>query len=353
VNTKIYLPDFAPKIISTKTNNKQYNLGWALSGETILVGRRKDKYSNIYYKNFLTVPKGKFCLYYYWSCGRNQSSNINKGTRCKYLILPKSIPADALTLNALGLLQAEMTKHSIKYNNIIFSNSNPDIINTIAKFFERLGVSKDCWKWSISFNFKLKIEETPNESHLRETRALKYWRSKTVINKNNNQNKSIQYTGNRKYVNMRKDTKIYGTLRICYSNIILYQLILNVLEKIRPIILTQSKLGKYFLQGLVAGEGNVKLTKFGSVDSIRIGSTNLEEKQLYKQYLELLEIESHIEDNYICINNQRNFLKIFEHDLFKLHNERKTKFLNGLVAFKHIPDDVKEKFANVKRQIYI
>lgn len=107
-----------PKEILTKTGNKIYQLQIAYPGEKVFVANTKDKYHDIWYPKYITVSEGTILLHYSWPAGRNQSQDKNTGFRCNYLILPRYIPLDQLTMNALGLLQAEMTKGNIRKSNL-------------------------------------------------------------------------------------------------------------------------------------------------------------------------------------------------------------------------------------------
>lgn len=350
VNKILYLNSLIPKKIYTKSGNKIYPLNVAGSGDSVLISNRKHKHRNIYIKNYLKVPKNRTCLYYYWPAGKNQNHSINNGIRCKYSLIPSFIPSDKLTFNALGLLQAEMTKHTKRASTIIFTNSDPNLINIVIRFLERLSISRNSLKWDITFNFKLKNVENEKETSKRESEALTFWLKNTLINKDKKHNKFIFYSGNKNYKNMRKDTIRMGSLRICYNNIIIYQLILNLLTSIDKII-NNKKCLVWYMQGLIAGEGDIKLTKTKSIDSVRIGCVNLNEKRLYKKFLGRLGIKSQIEKNYISINNQRNFIKLYNYRLLDLHQRRYNKFINGLASYKYIKRDIKKDFDNVIKKI--
>src|SRR3989344_7971267 len=92
-----------PKEILTKTGNKICQFHIAYPGERVLVTNTKDKHHNIWYPNHITVTEGTILLYYSWPAGKNQSQDKNTGFRCNYLILPRHIPLDQLTMNTLGL----------------------------------------------------------------------------------------------------------------------------------------------------------------------------------------------------------------------------------------------------------
>lgn len=338
-----------PKQILTKTGNKGYPLHIAYPGEQVLVKKTKDKWKDIYHSKYITIPEGKICVWYAWPAGRNQNQDKNTGLRFKYLLLPGKIPLDKLTLNALGLLQAEMTKYKRAINNLSFTNSEPLIINTVIEFFKRFGVEEKDWTWSIYSNFKLKEQETIKETKQREEQAEKYWLENTKISKAKRSNKCIQYTGNKKYSNMRKSTVQMGSLRINYPNIILCQFTLEFLEKIKQFLVPEPV--RYYLQGLFAGEASVHLTKSGSINDVNVGAMPLEEKQFYTECLKVLGITSTIEQNCLRIHNLKNLIKIYSNDLLAIHPVRKKKFLEGLVNFKHIPKILKVEYYSIKKEV--
>lgn len=346
---RLDLAKIAPKQILTKSGNKSYPLKVSYQGEKVLIANTKDRHNGTYTKSYLRVPKNKVCLWYKWPAGRNQYQRKNTGYRFKYLLIPKQILLDKLTLNALGLLQAEMTKYTRRASNIIFTNSEPNLINVVVAFFKRFDVNENNWSWTIVFNYKLKNQENLRETKHREKQAREFWLKNTKIDLKKKRKKIFQYTGNKKYRNMRKDTNIYGNLTISYSNIILYQLILEILSKIK--LNLARKETKYYLQGIFAGEGSIKLTKFKSIDNVNVGAGERVEQDFYANCLKTLNIISSLEKNCVKIHNLKHFLKIYKYRLFELHPKRNRKFLNGLKKFKQIPDNLKGEYLNVKNEL--
>ena len=238
----------------TKLNAKQLRV--SKPNEKILIRKTKHKYKNSYKNTHIIVPQNKICTWYKWPAGRNQSSKKNTGFRYKHLLIPQIIPCDKLTLNALGLLQAEMTKHTKRSSSIIFTNSDPNLINTVINFFKRFGIQENEWSWNISFNFKLKSFETSRETKQREDKALSFWLENAKIESSRKRKKSLLYTGNKSTKSFDEGTMTNGSLIICYSNIILYQVVLNILNRINDLLFEspttpiggtkQSGFGKHF-----------------------------------------------------------------------------------------------------------
>jgi len=352
-NEQLDLTKIIPKYIFTK-NGKRYPFYISYAGKQVLISKAKKKHSQDYIKKYIKVPKNKICLWYYWFAGKNQNQSKNNGIRFNYLITNRYIILDKLTLKALGLLQAEMTKSNGLLSSIIFVNSQPELINIIMKFFEKYyHIKKINWAWNISFNYKLKNEEVRKETNLREKLATKFWEKSCKLHNNKKLINFIYYTGNKKYTRMSPNTKKYGSVRILYSNLLLNRLILNILNSIKKVI-QNNNLIVFYLQGLFAGEGDIKLTSSGSIDSVRLGCTNLKEKKYYIKLLKRLQIKSKLEENYICVNNRKNFIKMYKLGLLKLHQQRYKKFLNGFLKFRYNPTQnyLKEQLINIKKEIY-
>jgi hypothetical protein len=343
------LSKIVPKEILTKSGNKQYQLNVSLSGETILISITKDKHKDIWYPKWIKVPNNSICLWYSWPSGRNRSQNINSGRRYKYLLLPKLIPLDKLTLNALGLLEAEMTKGNLRKSNLSFTNSEPEVINTVMRFFRRFGLNKEDWSWSIVSNFKLKNYEEKYQTIEREQKALTYWLKYTSISPKKAVNKFIQYIGNKTTMNIHPKTIITGSLRIDYSNIILFQLIRKILIDIRNIL--TAGVVSYYMQGIIAGEGSIHPSIFGSIGSISVGAIKRKDQEFYVNNLKMLEITSSCEMNCTRVTSLENFLKIYDYDLLQLHPIRRAKFNKHLSNFKQIPKRLKVKYASIRKEV--
>lgn len=339
-----------PKEILTKTGNKIYQLHIAYPSEKVLVANTKDKHHDIWYPKYIAVPEGTILLHYSWPTGRNQSQEKNTGFRCNYLILPRYIPLDKLTMNTLGLLQAEMTKGNIRKSNLSFTNSEPNLINIVMIFFNRLGIKHADWSWGTTFNFKLKRIETEAETAERELKSKDYWLQYSDVDASRIRNKPFQYTGNKHCENMWKKTMRFGSLGINHSDIILYQIVRKILDNVESLLIDRSTIIHY-LQGIFAGEGSVKPTKYGSLCDVNVGAVVLEDRIFYAACLLKLGIPSSFEKNCIRIHNMENFLKIHQYRLLELHPERQAKFLHHLSRYKQIPQRLKASYSSFKEEV--
>ena len=345
------LSKIIPKNIYTKSGNKTYRLHISYQGERILIANPKDKHHDIWYPQHITVPPGKICVWYSWPAGRNQSKVGNCGKRYNYLLIPRFLPLDKLTMNALGLLQAEMTRGELRKSTLSFTNSEPNLINVVMEFFKGFKIEPLDWSWNITFNYKLKEYEDLQQTSRRELESESFWHINTSINQNNKGNKIIFYTGNKKYRNMRKGTMQFGSLKINHSDIILYQLIRNLLEEIKNMVSIETS--SHYLQGIFAGEGCVQPTVFGSLDNVNVGAVVKEDQLFFAKCLELLNISCSLAPTYIKIHNLKNFLKIYHYNLLELHPVRHKKFLTCLSQFKQIPQELKAEYYFIREKVII
>lgn len=346
-----------PDRILTKSGNKIYKLNITLPRGKVLISRAKEKHGSNYIKKWVKVPDESICIWYSWPSGRNQSSDKNNGVRFKYFILPRFIPLDDVTLIALGLLEAEMETSQKRANMVSFTNSEPNLVNYIIRFFERLGIKTLDWHWYITFNFKLMSYESVETTRLREKLAEEYWLANTPISPLMKTRKYFQYTGNKKCINMRDNTVRWGSLRIACFDTILRAVIINLLKNIKTLLLktNDENIIKYYMQGIFAGECDVKRTQSGSVDSVRIGCMDTFNKNLYKKCLKKLRIRVSKDDsNSVYINNKENFYKVYKLGLISLHPVRYKKFLIGLLKFKKFnksEGSIKEKLMDIRYEI--
>lgn len=207
---KFDISEHLPKFITAKNGKHKFKLSIAAENMKVIIAKFKPKHKNYYAFKEIVVPKDHILPWYSWKCGGNQSTKKNNGIRFVHLLLPKFLLADNLTMNAIGLLQAEMTK-SDGLSSVIFTNSEPNLVNTIFEFFQRFGISKSLWRWDITFNFKLLRNETEEEKSVRESQSLNFWLSKCGLDISKSHYKIFYYTGNRNYVNMKNDTVRTGS----------------------------------------------------------------------------------------------------------------------------------------------
>jgi len=345
------LSRIVPKNIYTKSGDKTYRLHISYQGERILIANPKDKHHDVWYPQHITIPNGKICLWYSWPSGRNQSQINNSGKRYNYLIIPRFLPLDKLTMNALGLLQAEMTRGKLRKSTLSFTNSEPNLINVVMELFKRFKIEPLDWSWNITFNYKLKEFEDSEKTLQREQESEKFWHLNASINQNSKCNKIFFYTGNKKYKNMRKCTMRLGSLKISHSDIIFYQFIRQLLEEIK--LVASKEVIQYYLQGIFAGEGCVRQTIFGSLDNVNVGAVNKEDQLLFARHLNVLGIICSIQPNCVKIHNLKNFIKIYHHQLLCLHPVRQKKFLECLSKFKQIPQELKAEYYFIREKVII
>lgn len=200
------------------------------------------------------------------------------------------------------------------------------------------------------FNFKLKRNEIEAETLDRELKSKAYWLQYSDVSASKIRNKPFQYTGNKHCENMWEKTMRCGSLRIDYSDIILYQIVRKTLDDIENLLIDQGTI-IYYLQGIFAGEGSVKPTKYGSLNDVNVGAVVLEDQKFYAACLLKLGIPSSFEKSCIRIHNMENFLKIHQYGLLELHPQRKAKFLHHFSRYKQIPQRLKASYSSFKEEV--
>jgi len=100
---------------------------------------------------------------------------------------------DTSTLISIGLLEADMTRGG---NNLVFSNSEPTIINHVLSWFNRnFSIPKSKWRWSIQFNKKIVRTESSLKIKARELASFLFWIKNTGINEHKHFPKWTIYRG--------------------------------------------------------------------------------------------------------------------------------------------------------------
>jgi hypothetical protein len=192
---------------------------------------------------------------------------------------------------------------------------------------------------------------------MREELAKNFWMKNTFISPFMKIKKVFIYTGNRRNLNFDPDTIRRGTLKISYYDIILRKIILKLLKEIKKTILKRKDktMVKNYMRGIIAGEGSVKLSKSGAIDSVAIGSMNNFNKRFFRKCLKILGIKPSKDQKNCCgINNKENFFKIYELGLFDLNKTRYRKFLIGLSRFRRflkMETEIERRFMLIKKEI--
>jgi len=203
------------------------------------------------------------------------------------------------------------------------TNCEPSVLIYCLDILEEIGIKREEIKLQI-------IYSTPTEiSYSILNRCVRFW-SKT-LNVHKNQIISVSKSKG------KTESLKYGSARIFIDKnilveILLHGLLANVLNRIKnPENEYDYVMLKGFLRGLASAEGCVLFNKNNSL--IRVGLSfdpHSEELSLYKTLLGHLGIENyHIHGNELLIQKHKNFQKLNEMNLFKMHDPKRVKFNLG------------------------
>ena len=140
-----------------------------------------------------------------------------------------------------------------------------------------------------------------------------------------------------------RQTKMYGSGRICIDSAVLTEIFLNgimpwVLSRvINPQNETDKQLLHGFIRGLLAAEGCVYINKHGSLVRVSMAfDPHSKELDLYKTLLERMGISYHtVKGNELIIQKYANMMKLMEIDAFKIHTLRNFKFMSSFRNHKY------------------
>jgi len=253
---------------------------------------------------------------------------ISSEGQIRFWILPDEIEINDELLQVVGILDGEAHKKPRKKGGMStkVTNSESIIIKKVIEIFKaHFKISEESWRASLTINAK-KLKEKYSEE---EDKKLKeFWSKSTGIPIENFGKTTLLFQYESKH-------SPHGILQIRVSSFLLWKFLMKFLEYLRDIINTQELIVPY-LQGLVAAEGGVGLKKNGSISHLLIGSTKDSDKKFYMKCLDILEIKSKEYEQRIEICGSKNWLKFLEFDLFKLHPNRKMKFITAIDKMKII-----------------
>ena len=266
--------------------------------------------------------------------------------------LVQQISSSSDTLISIGLLEAEMTKHS---KNIVFSNSEPIVINHILDWFEKnFKIPRNNWRWLIQFNKKLVNHEAPKEMKSRELAAYLFWIKNTQIDKNKHFPKWVTYRGFDKGV-LSTESK-WGMLSIYCGNNKIQKIINSLLNRTFSSLskLSENKIINY-LDGLFCGDGGVNLSR--SVRRIFVASFRKEVKNQLMDLFTKLRIDAYISGNEIFISNLTDLFRLYKNNFFYTHPLKRLQLVELLLSYKqfqgkakNIRNELLKRKANLKEE---
>jgi len=296
--------------------------------------------------NILTkVPKNHVCMYY-------KTEHGGKSYKNHFLILPDTINVSDELIFSIGFFIAEGSKTKIK--TIEITNNEPNLISLFIKTISSFYVDSTDWRWRIAFNKKLKNVFSSEELNHLENLSIKFWIYECNLSKNNFV--SFNYSG-QENGKLRKNTSIWGTLILNYNNFLLTWFLFQLFRFIKKLIFTEKEFIIDYLKGYLSGEAYV-----GSHNrEIQFASTCPEDLKFAQICLNQLGIKTSLckatvtSPPKVIITNLKNFLILYEFDIFEYHFYKKRellqKILNYQIFDQNIKNEVKREFEFINSMI--
>ncbi|MBU0962925.1 MAG: hypothetical protein KKD48_03395 [Nanoarchaeota archaeon] len=256
----------------------------------------------------------------------------NNAKKEHILMLSRFISKSQETFEVLGLLQAEMGK--TQNGCLVFANSEPKIINKILNWFEKeFDISKNDWKWYIAVNIKEDIDL--NYKKEIENKLIDYWTKKTLLKIEQSHPKKVTY---RKVKHTLLKDDYYGCLMIEFKNNLFSQIIKRFLNSAIYNMINENKENiKYFMRGVLAGEGTVESDLRCRKFRVHLSVTNLKEKALYVELFKLININAHNYPNdKVVVSKRKNNIELLNQRIMTLHPKKYAKFLNMMKNYPNI-----------------
>lgn len=295
-------------------------------------------------------------LYLWYSTPTYNKSGKTHGYKSFSFTLPQSMLLDKLTSQVIGLFVAELyTSYAgkVRVHNpqISFVNSEPNNINSVLTWFERLGVSRDKWKWRVQLNRKFKLLDSTKQHEARKLAAKKFWVEQTEISEEMAYPTIFNYVGTEKG-EIRPHSPPWGTLIIDFGNNILKNVITTLTEKVsKEIELSDDKqFVAWYLSGIISGEADVT----SLVNRIGIGAKRNSVKENIKKCLRIIGVTpAKDSETRVRVFNIKNMLQFYKFGMLTLHPKKYSDFLNLLLSVKGRYKNLREmkELRNLRHEI--
>ncbi len=236
------------------------------------------------------------------------------------ITIKRQVELNNLFFEGLALYASEgVTKTINAYNGgIYFGNSEPSIINLFL-----------AWLDSILLNYNPVFCIDFNGCSIDENKIKSFWAS------NIDKNMNVENIKIRLRRNLGSDLlKNYGIFQVKINNTVLKSFIIELLEKTKPLILSNSEYAIYYLKGLLAAEGSV--SSKGVLKAVSIGCVNKEQRTFISKILNKLKLNYSMGQNQFSITGWESFYKLYRADAFEIlqvnNYSKKQRFLEGLKA---------------------
>jgi len=125
--------------------------------------------------------------------------------------------------------------------------------------------------------------------------------------------------------------------QIYFNSVVLVELLKTIHEKVKSLILSQTKFAVAYLRGIFAAEGSVILRKSGILHHLNISSKDEKVIEFLKECLASVGItpsEYQSKSRNLPIHSWRNFKRFKELGIHTLHPEKREKFEHGFANYK-------------------
>jgi len=240
-----------------------------------------------------------------------RSKKWGGGRESKKIVIKRFVVLDELFFEGLGLWQGEGGKRK----GIYFCNSDSRVLLHFLTFVERkLGLPRNKFKVTVCI-------PNPGEDNERKKR----WSKTLGIPLRNFTAAPIDFR-------IRKDN-----VQVYLNSIVLVELLKNVYEKLKPVIVSNVKFAAAYLRGIFAGEGCVLLKKSGVLFHVDFATKDESSVMFYKQCLNFLEIAH---GKYMKrglkfpVYGYKNLKRFKELGIHTLHPEKRAKFERGFASYR-------------------
>lgn len=234
------------------------------------------------------------------------------GRESKKVTVNRFVPLDGLFFEGIGLWRGEGGRKK----GIYFGNSHASLLRRFLDFIEqKIGLRREEFKVTIN---------APNFCNSEESIKGKWSRELTVPVQN--------------FTRVCIDPRIRKEYaQVYFNSIILAELLKNLYENSKAIILTRPELCVGFLRGIFAAEGSVLLKKSGVLHHITFSSKDDELIQFLCECLRLVGVNpsKYMENGMnLQIYGRTNFEQIRKPGIHTLHPDKRAKFERGFASYK-------------------
>jgi len=282
----------------------------------------------------------------------NQYKGIH-GKRKHEQNLPRYLPLNQ-TFKVIGVLKAEM---STGKNNgkIQFCNSEPEIIRIALNWFKKFEIKENGWTWRLTFNKKLKLNESEEKIKMRELAARDFWIKETKLSLSKLAKTWVRYCGTEEG-QMKADSPLWGSVTIEGGNSFLRALIVGFIKKIsKNIEKLSAKEASLYLDGFFSGEGCFHKGKREILIPIKDNEERLRTKATMKKLN--FDIDNDIncrQIKAIRTGGVKDLFIAYKLGLFKMNPTRRIKLLENLLNIQRFFMDakpLKKEIKNIKPEI--